>query len=385
MIDNSRPIKIGFITNSLDYLDKETNPIGTVRYYYNLINELLKNKNLDISLIHFSDKDLDIYKKTHNIVIKPWFKSFLPFEKHFKLFLRLRKLKLDAIHDPGQIEYSLPLFPFKRFQTIHDLSPIIFPRTVNLRMLIGNFSIIPLISMESKKIFTVSQNSKKDILKYFWWKKEKDVHFTYLGYSDKFKVSKERDKIRALKKKYKLNKFILAVGTLQPRKNLVRLIEAFSKIEKQFPDYNLVLMGGKGWMYSKIFEIVKKLNIEQKVKFTGFISDESLISDFYNAADVFVYPSLYEGFGLPPLEAMACGCPVVTSDVSSLPEVVGDAAIKVNPYDIDEIAAAMGNVLSNKSLRQKMIKKGLEQCKKFSWKNCALETFKVYNEALRKK
>ncbi|MEA3458002.1 MAG: glycosyltransferase family 1 protein, partial [Candidatus Thermoplasmatota archaeon] len=135
----------------------------------------------------------------------------------------------------------------------------------------------------------------------------------------------------------------------------------------------------KGRKYKEIFETINKLNLQNDVVFTGYVSDEDLPA-LYNAADLFVYPSIYEGFGLPPLEAMACGTPVITSNTSSLPEVVGDAGIMVDPPDVDRLADAMHEVLTNEGLRANMIKKGLGRAEMFSWEKCARETLEVYEE-----
>ncbi len=140
------------------------------------------------------------------------------------------------------------------------------------------------------------------------------------------------------------------------------MLKAFSEVYKKIP-IPLVITGKKGWKYKRIFEMVKKLNLKKDVIFTGYVPEEDLPA-IYNAADLFVYPSLYEGFGLPPLEAMACGTPVITSNTSSFPEVVGDAGIMVNPHDVDELAKVMYEVLTNDGLREDMIKKGLKQPKK---------------------
>lgn len=184
---------------------------------------------------------------------------------------------------------------------------------------------------------------------------------------------------KLLKEKYKINKkYILFVGTLQPRKNIVRLIEAFSKIHHQ-QQLNLVIVGKKGWMYEEILEAPKQYGIENQIKFLEFVPDEDL-SLLYKNALCFVLPSLYEGFGLPVLEAMTQGCPVITSNVSSLPEAGGDAALYVDPEDVDDIAAKMQSLVKDEELRKTLIEKGYKQVKKFSWEKAARETLKVLEE-----
>lgn len=144
----------------------------------------------------------------------------------------------------------------------------------------------------------------------------------------------------------------------------------------------MLIVGKKGWKYKSIFETVDILNLQKDVIFSDYVPDEYLTL-LYNAADLFVYPSLYEGFGLPPLEAMACGTPVITSNTSSLPEVVGDAGVMIDPYDVDGLAKAMFEVLTNEGLREDMRKKGLKRAKLFSWEKTAKETLKIYEEVYK--
>ena len=144
----------------------------------------------------------------------------------------------------------------------------------------------------------------------------------------------------------------------------------------------LVLCGRPGWKYDSIFQTVEELGLKSDVIFPGYAPESELIA-IYNMADLFVYPSLYEGFGLPPLEAMACGVPVITSNVSSLPEVVGDAGITVNPLDVNKLAEAMGSVLNSNTLREEMSQKGLKRASQFNWENTAAETLKVYESVVK--
>jgi len=192
--------------------------------------------------------------------------------------------------------------------------------------------------------------------------------------------------------------YILFVGTLQPRKNIVRLIEAFAFVchpelvsgsqskrdsDLRQNDIQLVIVGKKGWLFDEILKAPKKFGIEDKVKFLDFVADEDLPL-FYKNALCFVLPSLYEGFGLPILEAMQYGCPVITSNVSSLPEAGGDAALYVNPLDVDDIVKNLELIIQNSELRNKLKKKGYEQVKKFSWEKTARETLRVLEEVARK-
>lgn len=186
--------------------------------------------------------------------------------------------------------------------------------------------------------------------------------------------------IAAVKAKYGiLGDYVLYTGTIEPRKNLLRLIRAYEEVLKGAESKpQLVVCGGRGWKDQEVFELIGELKLQQQVKFTGYVPDSDLPA-LYSGAMVFAYPSLYEGFGLPPLEAMACGAPVLTSATSSLPEVVGEAGIKVDPTDVHAIARELGRMIADQSLRLQLGQKGLERSRLFSWERAANETQSVYD------
>lgn len=237
---------------------------------------------------------------------------------------------------------------------------------------------------QAKKVLTISKSSKDDIIKYYKLEPN-NVRVVYPGIKlgNKFiKTKNSMNNLKLLKEKYSIqNDYVLFVGTLQPRKNIQRLIEAFSKVDS--PSLDLVIIGKKGWMYEEILKAPKKFEIENKVKFLDYVSDED-IPAFYKNAECFILPSLYEGFGLPVLEAMKYGCPVLTSNVSSLPEAGGGAAVYFDPLNVSDISAKIKLVLENKGLQAKMAETGLEQVKKFSWEKAAFETLEILKEAARK-
>jgi len=174
----------------------------------------------------------------------------------------------------------------------------------------------------------------------------------------------------------------LFVGTLEPRKNIIRLIRAFHQMRTSaHVEHELVIAGKEGWLYSGIFDEVDRLGLKDSVHFLSYVTPKDLVN-LYSIADMFVYPSLYEGFGFPPLEAMACELPVVASNISSMPEVIGDAAVLVNPYDVNSIAEGIFKVLTDDTLRLSLIEKGLERVKIFSWDKSAKEYLKVFEEIL---
>jgi len=221
-------------------------------------------------------------------------------------------------------------------------------------------------------IFTISEFSKWEIMKYMNLPSEK-VRVVYGGIDqDCYHINHPIDEIEGAKARYHLAEdYFLYLGTLEPRKNIPRLIEAYALLcqeEENVP--KMVIAGKKGWQYEPIFQLVKELELEEQVIFTGYVPDED-VPLLMAGALAFVFPSLYEGFGLPPLEAMACGTPVIVSDAASLPEVVGDAGLQVSPYDIKEIKEAMNNIMKNQELRRELRDAGIARSQKFFWSNNA--------------
>jgi len=247
----------------------------------------------------------------------------------------------------------------------------------------------------ASKVIAISESTKNDIIKNYKQSLRADalkvarenVVVVYPGIkvkSQKLKVKSTMQNISLLKEKYGIEgQFILFVGTLQPRKNIVRLIDAFSRL-KRITNLQLVIVGKKGWLYQDILAAPKKFEIEDRVKFLDFVPDEDL-SAFYQNAICFILPSLYEGFGLPVLEAMKYGCPVLASNVSSLPEAGGDAALYFDPLNVDDIAQKIEQVLKDNTLRRKMKEKGFEQAKKFSWEKAAEKTLEVLRGVVKGK
>ena len=231
--------------------------------------------------------------------------------------------------------------------------------------------------LRSKALICDSNFTRDELLKYFpdLENKSKVVH---LG------VSKpEAEVFDSIIEKLSLlpEEYLLYVGTLAPHKNIVKLIRSFAILVRQGYYGKLVIAGGKGWMYEEIFEVVKILNIAEKVVFTGFISQIDL-EGLYKYAFALINCSLYEGFGLPPLEGMIRNIPAIVSNIPVFKEVCGDAAIYFNPYDEKDIAEKIASVLNDEQLRKEMIFKGLEKVKEYSWEKCARETLKVYEEVL---
>lgn len=302
----------------------------------------------------------------------------------FLLPIYLKKKKVKVFHSPT---FHLPLFTpgIKKVVTIHDLVMYKYPYTLPTAFRIYSRIHTMISAKLSDAIIVSSAVTKKDVVEAFKIDENK-VHVIHGAAADTFRPIKEISLLEGTRVKYNLpQKYILFVGSIEPRKNLYRLIQSYYDLRRNKKiEQKLVICGGKGWLkeYERILKLINEMDIVKDVVFPGYIPDEELPA-IYNMADLFVYPSLYEGFGLSPLEAMSCGCPVIASNTSSIPEVVGDAAIMVNPEDIEGLADAMYRVLTNNELRLKMKKQGLERANKFSWKRCAAETLEVYKNLNR--
>ena len=319
---------------------------------------------------------------------KLWTQIALPIDLYF------HKPCPDIFFTPTH--YAPRFSPVPTVISIMDLSYIHFPELFKKSDLYQLKNWTAYSVKNARKILTISKASKDDIMRVYRVPEDK-VIVIYPGIKKniKYQIS-NMDEIR---NKYGIRgEYILFVGTLQPRKNIVRLIEAFAFVchpelvsgsqskrdsDLRQNDIQLVIVGKKGWLFDEILKAPKKFGIEDKVKFLDFVADEDLPL-FYKNALCFVLPSLYEGFGLPILEAMQYGCPVITSNVSSLPEAGGDAALYVNPLDVDDIVKNLELIIQNSELRNKLKKKGYEQVKKFSWEKTARETLRVLEEVARK-
>lgn len=322
-------------------------------------------------LIYLKDNPLaDLPERTswwEYKVVKP---GFLWTQWRLPLELFLGKPGPDVFFTPGH--YAPRYSPCPTAMAIMDLSYIYFPKMFKKKDLWQLQTWTARSVKKTRKILTISQFSKNAIIEYYHVDSDR-VIVTYPG----FKMNHFVIQNQILKKYGLVNDYLLYVGTLQPRKNLPKLIEAFDLLKSSYPHLSLVIVGKKGWLYEEIFTKVKALGLGKKVIFTGYVPDEELPA-FYQNARCFCLPSLYEGFGIPALEAMAYGCPVVVSNVSSLPEIVADAGILVDPQSIPDIAQGIEKILKMDSVnRQNLIQKGQERVKQFSWEKCAKETLQV--------
>jgi glycosyltransferase involved in cell wall biosynthesis len=267
----------------------------------------------------------------------------------------------------------------KAIATVHDMAFLRFPETVRAK----TRHLLQLGLKKSLKrsdaIVTVSEFSKKEILHFYEYPPDK-VHVIKNGVDlDKFNNISSREYIGKVKAKYGISgDYILYLGNLEPRKNIERLIEAFARV-KDSP--NLVIAGGKGWLYSSIFEKAKSVGKKSNVFFPGYVEDADKAA-LYSGAVFFAFPSLYEGFGMPPLEAMACGAPCLVSNAASLPEVCGDAAIYADPNSIEDMSSKIEQLLSDGALRSNLRQRGLARSKRFDWANSAKRLYSLYQKVV---
>jgi glycosyltransferase involved in cell wall biosynthesis len=271
----------------------------------------------------------------------------------------------------------------KRFLTVYDLIPLLHPEFFAAPKRDQNTIRDAIDSIDPETwVLSISQATKDDLCSY---RKDIDparVFVTPLAASEMFYPNHDPEEQDRVRQKYDIPEgpYILSLSTLEPRKNIDQTIRCFARMIEQehISDLSLVLVGTKGWDYDRIFEEIQaKSGIRERIIVTGYADDDDL-SAIYSGASAFVYPSLYEGFGLPPLEAMQCGVPVITSNTSSLPEVVGDAGIMVSPIDADALCHAMLAIYRDHSLRQSLSARGLQRAKQFTWDSCLAKTIDAY-------
>jgi len=347
---------------------KGLSSIDTENEYFIIVN---KGKNADF--VPTSDNFHVLYT---NVTYSSYINRDL--WEHFYLPLVLQQSRIDVYHGTN---YVAPFF--SKVPSVVTMFDMISFAAEDWYKPLSRYRVRMLIKMsakKSRKIITGSVSSKKDIIRLLKVP-EKKVEHIYVGIDNIFKPYNEQHKLDSIKIQYNIrDKFILYVGSINPRKNLIRLIEAYNRLRPELKaNYQLVIAGMKGWKADEVILKVKQAGIENRIVFTGFVPEDDL-PYLINAAEFLIFPSLYEGFGIPPLEAMACGTPVLASNTSCIPEIVGDAALLFDPYNVDEIASAMYKALVKDNLRKSLVDKGFERVKLFSWEETARRTLELYRE-----
>ena len=353
---------------------------GVQRAAYNLIRSLVRVDEVNEYVIFTSEEEQSNpdWQRPNVKVVASRIREGESLRNHLWEQFTLPRLaaqhKVDILHSPANLA---PLFyKGKSVVHIHDLCFVVNPQWFSFFFrTLYNF-VIPRLARRAAKVITNSNNSRNDLLQFCDLQAER-VSQVYWAVDDLFTTAPEV----ASSTDWELQDYILYVGSLEPRKNIGTLLEAYELLRTNNPEIKtkLVLIGGESPLFAEVRLKVKRF--KDDILFKGFVNDQILL-EFYRHASLFVYPSLYEGFGLPPLEAMASGVPVVTTMTSSIPEVVGDAALLVSPYDVQQLADTMGTVLQNPEVSSSMIAKGREQAKKFNWYRVARNTLAVYYEVL---
>jgi len=349
---------------------------GVKVYIKELTNGIIKSLNKKDHLFIIHNSEINIFTKKDNVEeIKINSKSKLVADL-IKAPKIINKLSLDVVLFPKNV------IPFgikaKKILTIHDLAYYLpqynaykFLDTIYMKFMIRNSA------RRANKIIAVSNNTKKDIIRILKIDPNK-IRVIYEGVGKQFKIIKNRQDLEKIKLKYSLNKpFIFYAGSISPRKNIKRLVNAFNKLNNK--NLELVITGNKLWNNKEEMDLINK---NQNIKVLGLVPEEDL-PKLYNLALFYVYPSLYEGFGLPVLEAQACGCPVIAANTSSLPEVAGEGAMLVDPYNEEEILASIIKVANNKKLKNNLIKKGFKNVGTFNWDKTAKHTLEVIKNVQR--
>ena len=353
---------------------------GVGQYIYAVLEAMLRQDTNNEFVIYTSRENAENYRfPASNLVNKQW---GLPARS------KAMRLAYEYVRLPGQIAADkLDVFngcsnflPLRKVcpsvVTIHDLAYYVHPERCPMVRRHYWYAMTRRSIQFADAIITMSHNSRRDIERFFPGTGSR-IHVIHLAAHHRFRVLETAESEPVLMRYGIVRPYVLFVGTLEPGKNVGRVIQAFDAVAKEFPEHLLLIAGDKGWLYDSIFAEAARARASDRIRFVSHVPDEDVVP-LLNRCDVFLFPSLYEGFGLPPLEAMACGAPVITSGTSSLPEVVGDAAITVQPESLNEIATALRRVLADSALRDELGKKGIERAKQFAWNTTASLTLQVY-------
>ncbi len=361
-------------------------PSGIGRYAINLVRSLLKTlpeEDHTFEIVLFTGPQtarsvLDTLTGSYREHFCAMQSSLL--RSLFSLPYGIVQHKINVFH--GLDHVGLPLFVKHGIYviTVHDVIPLLFPQLFTLKHRLIVRAGLARVAQQADMVIVPSYAVQQDVQQYLHIDADRVVVIPE-GCEPRFRPLTQPEYLRSVRTKYGLPPlYILCLGTLEPRKNITTLLHAFARFRSTLhgePVLHLVVAGARGWREQAIFQTVQRLGLEQAVRFPGFIDDEDLPA-VYGGALCFVFPSLYEGFGLPILVAMGCGTPVITSNVAAIPEVAGDAALLIDPQDVEGIAAAMSVLVHNDTLRERLRQKGFVQAQQFSWETTAQKTLDLY-------
>jgi glycosyltransferase involved in cell wall biosynthesis len=380
MAAGDEQVRVGILAYGLD-----RPPSGIGRYTIELVRALVTHrpdvsifllKPFDRSIPGLGGTDVDVLR-LRGVRLLPALMSIGPAE----IAAVALRHRLDVVHDPSGVSpFLVPrrLAPFARAVTIHDVIPFVHPEThARLTNLLFR-RYIPQTLRFVDRLVTVSDASKQDIERFLPIGGHR-VSRIYCGIGHQFRPQDPGAVDRALERHGIVRPYLLTVGALQARKNLETLFRAFARLRAEGFQHRLVVVGRKAWKAEGAFRQLDELGLNDAVTLTGYVADEDL-PPLYAGADCFVFPSIYEGFGFPPLEAMACGVPVVVSRTSSLPEVVGEAGILVEPYAVDDVVSGIVRILGDSGLRETLARKGIERAALFDWRHAANAHADLYRE-----
>jgi len=351
---------------------------GIGQYIIHLVNGLAQvDSENEYVLLQSRKDDTTILEQPNFRRISLWTPSHHRLER-YSLNVELVRLGLDVLHSPDFIPPHKP--SCKSVITVHDLAFLLYPHFLTKESA-RYYGHIDQAVRWTDHIIAVSESTKRDTIQHLGAPEDKIT----VVYEAANPIFRPLDRVQAreqVRNRHGVDgPFILFVSTIEPRKNVPTLVRAlWQLLECYKEDVHLVLAGGRGWLFEDAFAVVEELKLDDRVHFVGRVSSEDLLH-LYNAAELLAHPAFYEGFGLPPLEAMACGLPVIVSNVASLPEVVGDAGLLFDPHDVDELTVGLWRVLNDDQLRREMRDKGLRQAGRFSWERAARETQAIYKRA----
>jgi len=352
-------------------------PFGAANYIINLVQALLRVDTTNEYVIFAKPRHASLFDATLAQIVLSAFDSPLLriVWEQTALPILARQHRLDVLHSP---HYTMPLAkPCRSVVTIHDLTFFLYPQMHLLYKRLFFRTMMRLATYHADALIAISHSTRADMLKILHASPDK-IQVIHYGLASHFQPVSDTRVLDAFCQQYHLpHPFILYVGNFEPRKNLPILVRAFARLVHNGVPHSLVLAGTRGWNDNAIFTVIEELGLKARILFPGYIP-QSELPILYSAADLFVYPSLYEGFGLPVLEAMACGVPVITSAVSSMPEVTGDAGILIAPGDVDALASAMLRVLTDRALHATLVARGVARARMFSWERTAQATLDVY-------